>query len=141
MAVHDLPKSSVPEPAATDGVTPRAVSVAVDGYPGLTVIRLDGVHDLTTSNGLLRPINDAIQAGDVVVDLNGTDFIDSSVIHVLIGGRRAAAAAGRSLQLRLAADHPLRRMLDITNPGIEIVEQDLVDLSSAQVDANSAVGT
>jgi anti-anti-sigma factor len=52
--------------------------------PGLGVVRLRGEHDISTASELTEALEDAAAHSDVLVDLSECDFIDSSVIGLLI---------------------------------------------------------
>ena len=92
-----------------------------DGCPGPTVevgregsrviVWLRGDHDVSTAGGLGTALDvaGAMGAGDVVVDLAGTTFLDGAIVRVLA---RRASNAGRPRRLRLR--HPssaVRRVL------------------------------
>jgi anti-sigma B factor antagonist len=53
--------------------------------PGLAVVRMRGEHDISTVPELTQALERAAAHSDVLVDLSECDFIDSSVIGLLIG--------------------------------------------------------
>jgi anti-sigma B factor antagonist len=58
-------------------------------------VRVDGEHDLHTAPELRRRIDELIGAGEpIVVDLSPSTFVDSSILGVLLDGRRRASEAG-----------------------------------------------
>ncbi|MFB7935988.1 STAS domain-containing protein [Streptomyces sp. NPDC127049] len=70
---------------------------------GWTVLSLRGELDLVTSPLIRRRVHDAVAAGrhDLVVDLSGVLFCDSSGIGVLVGARRLLRSCGGRLRLVL----------------------------------------
>ncbi|MFB7279387.1 STAS domain-containing protein [Streptomyces hydrogenans] len=76
-----------------------------DDRGGWTVLRLRGELDLVTSPEIRRRVHDAVAAGrhDLVVDLSGVRFCDSSGIGVLVAARRLLRSCGGRLRLVLPA--------------------------------------
>ncbi|MFG3285381.1 STAS domain-containing protein [Streptomyces sp. NPDC048111] len=75
-----------------------------------TVLRVSGELDLVTSPHLRRQVHEAVAEGrrDLVLDLSGVLFCDSSGVGVLIAARRLM----RSCQGRLRLILPARGALD-----------------------------
>jgi len=65
------------------------------------VLAPQGEIDLASYTHLRDRISDLIAAGrpNVVIDLSGTAFLDSTALGALIGGRRKAYAAGGSFAI------------------------------------------
>ena len=80
-----------------------------------TVLSPQGDVDFATGPELRRCITETLAAGDVslVVDLVGVDFIESTGLGALIGGRRRAQALNGSLSL-VCAEEQLLRVFEIT---------------------------
>ena len=79
------------------------------------VLSPKGELDLSTYTQLRGRIQGLIAQGRVnlVLDLTGTDFLDSTALGALIGGRRAAHVAGGSFAI--VAEHPqLLKLFAIT---------------------------
>lgn len=74
-----------------------------------------GELDLSTYTELRGRIQDLIAAGraNLVLDLTATDFLDSTALGALIGGRRAAHVAGGSFVI-VAAHPQLLKLFAIT---------------------------
>lgn len=73
------------------------LSVTAQTADGVAVLRVDGDVDLVSGPRLGREIKQAItddNVRDVVVNLAGTQFLDSSGISVLLAGRREAEQNG-----------------------------------------------
>jgi anti-anti-sigma factor len=82
----------------TPGHTPLPGTVEIDHHaPGLAVVRMRGEHDVSTAPELARALEQAAAHSDVLVDLSECDFIDSSVIGLLI--RTSKEAQAREEQL------------------------------------------
>jgi anti-sigma B factor antagonist len=89
------------------------VSVAqpADGVP---VVVVAGDLDMATAGDMSQQLAEVVGAGtDVVVDLSGLEFIDSTGLNALIAARRASEGRGGTLTLRRPA-RCVRRVLGIT---------------------------
>jgi anti-sigma B factor antagonist len=77
---------------------------------GYTVLQPQGEIDFATGPQLKDAITEALVAGevDLVVDLLKVDFIESTGLGALIGGRRRAHALKGSLCLVCTADQMLK---------------------------------
>jgi anti-anti-sigma factor len=76
-------------------------------------VRLSGEHDLATR----REIQDAIDPieGDVLVDLSACEFIDSSVIVMLLAAHYARRREGQRLELLLPVENSkVTRTLEVS---------------------------
>jgi anti-sigma B factor antagonist len=61
---------------------------------GLTVLTISGEHDLSTAPNLRRRLDSLLDEGTpTVIDLSQATFIDSSILGVILEGRRRAADA------------------------------------------------
>lgn len=89
---------------------PEPFSVTVEHGNGRCLIRPRGELDLATVPELDGAVGGGISAGkDVVIDLRGLDFLDSTGLRSLLQADAAAAAAG----VRLAIVPP--------EPGSEVI--------------------
>jgi anti-sigma B factor antagonist len=62
---------------------------------GVAVLTISGEHDLSTAPILRRRLEGLLDEGTaVVVDLSPATFVDSSILGVILDGRRGAATAG-----------------------------------------------
>jgi anti-sigma B factor antagonist len=58
---------------------------------GLAVLTISGEHDLSTAPSLRRRLNSLLDEGSgTVIDLSPATFIDSSILGVILEGRRRA---------------------------------------------------
>ncbi|MFE2129640.1 STAS domain-containing protein [Streptomyces amritsarensis] len=81
-----------------------------------TVISLHGEVDEDDAPFLARALAQAAAGGPprTVVDLSGTPFVDSSVLHALLDAQRAHAAAGALLVLASPLHTAVRRLFEVT---------------------------
>jgi anti-sigma B factor antagonist len=92
----------------------RIETIVVDG--GLPVIVLWGEHDLSTAPELRARLHDLAGTGAVIVDLDQTTFVDSSILGVLVGGLRRSREADVPFGL-VVGDEPhqaIRRIFELT---------------------------
>jgi anti-sigma B factor antagonist len=83
--------------------------------PGACVIALRGEHDLTTADRSERLLREALALNDhVVVDISGAEFIDSSILRILLVTDRRAKAAGKVFRLQMATAPIVRSVLEVT---------------------------
>jgi anti-sigma B factor antagonist len=92
----------------------RIEATAVDG--GMPVIALSGEHDLSTAPELRARLHDLAEANAVIIDLDETTFVDSSILGVLVGGLRRARESDVPFGIVLSGDaHPaIRRIFELT---------------------------
>jgi anti-sigma B factor antagonist len=106
----DQPEPPEPESAAPQ---PGTAEVARDA-PGLAVVTLRGEHDLATRQLLNDALVRACDGADVLVDLSGCTFIDSTMIGELVLAYQAQTAAGRRLELTMPrAARAIRRLAEV----------------------------
>ncbi len=89
---------------------------------GLAVLTISGEHDLSTAPTLRRRIDNLLDEGTAtVIDLSPATFIDSSILGVVLDGRRRAADAGIGFAIVHAngAD-AVDRVLDVTGLRTEL---------------------
>lgn len=90
------------------------LEINLDGEAHRTVVYLAGEID-AASSGRLRAVlgEQVVEDRDVVIDLSGVRFIDSSGLGVLVGALRRFQGVGRRLSLR-APTSSIQRVLDMT---------------------------
>jgi stage II sporulation protein AA (anti-sigma F factor antagonist) len=84
--------------------------------PGRVVIPLAGTLDLTSLKGLRDQLDDVIDRfpqSDLVLELSGVDFIDSSGLGLLLGRFRRLDGLGRSLKL-IGVRAPVEKVLRLS---------------------------
>jgi anti-sigma B factor antagonist len=92
----------------------RIEATAVDG--GWPVIALSGEHDLSTAPELRARLHDLAEADAIIIDLDETTFVDSSILGVLVGGLRRARESDLPFGIVLGGEaHPaIRRIFELT---------------------------
>jgi anti-sigma B factor antagonist len=89
---------------------------------GLAVLTISGEHDLSTAPNLRRRLDNLLEEGTAtVVDLSPATFIDSSILGVILDGRRRATDMGIGYAVVHAngAD-AVDRVLDVTGLRTEL---------------------
>lgn len=83
---------------------------------GVSVIVLEGEHDLGTADDVRGAIVTAAESGDaVVIDLCPTTFVDSSILGLLLEARREAQEADRGFAVGCdGAAEAVSRVLEVT---------------------------
>ncbi|WP_290856620.1 STAS domain-containing protein [Hamadaea sp.] len=82
--------------------------------PDATAVIVRGDVDLTTVAQLTEELQSATQGEqDVVIDLAGVTFIDSTGVRALVEAYRSARQAGLQLSVR-GARHWVARVLEVT---------------------------
>jgi anti-sigma B factor antagonist len=89
------------------------IATTYDG--GISILSLSGELDLATASTLREHLVTALNGGatEVICDLEGVTFMDSTALSVLISGHRKARAAGIAFAL-LAPQPQVDRLLDIS---------------------------
>jgi anti-anti-sigma factor len=86
-----------------------------DGETVVVVLR--GEHDISTAPEVRAELDRALESGhDVVVDLSLTEFIDSSILGVLVSAHRTASSAvpaGGGFALVATPAGPVTRLLEL----------------------------
>jgi anti-sigma B factor antagonist len=78
-------------------------------------VALEGEHDATNAHAVRDTLLEfAAERVSVVLDLEATEFMDSSIIHAICQGHRALTSNGCRLILRPGASPVIRRVLEIT---------------------------
>jgi anti-anti-sigma factor len=84
--------------------------------PTACIVTLRGEHDAASSEAITLALTLARSYTNVVVDLGGCSFIDSSVITVLLQAAKRASEQGGTLELVVPVETTaVRRTLEIAN--------------------------
>jgi anti-sigma B factor antagonist len=93
--------------------------IGVEAEGEIVVLVLHGEHDLSTAPDVRTQVDLAVGSGrDVIVDLSATEFIDSSILGVLVSGYRAVNAAAdgdRTFAVVAASGGPVTRLFDLVS--------------------------
>jgi anti-sigma B factor antagonist len=89
---------------------------------GLAVLTISGEHDLSTAPNLRRRLDGLLRERvSTVVDLSPATFIDSSILGVILDGRRRAADAAVGFAVaRSNGSDAVDRVLDVTGLRAEL---------------------
>jgi anti-sigma B factor antagonist len=121
------------DPSSPDGVTVRQ-------QEGCAVVELVGDLDLYTGPALHNALHTLVSthtAPQVILDISGLEFLDSSGLGVLIAALRRIRSAGGSLRLA-GGRGPVADVLTIT--GLHHVFATYLTVADALVDATTEVG-
>jgi anti-anti-sigma factor len=82
-----------------------------------STVRLRGELDIATLGEVESALADALRASEpeVIVDVSGTTFVDSTTIGALLDARAAADRAGRTVRLRGVGPR-FERLLGLCEP-------------------------
>jgi anti-anti-sigma factor len=79
------------------------------------VVVLEGEHDRTSQHELSKLLNGLVmETRVVVVDLSQAQFIDSTVISILMEAMKTAAARGHVFRLQMGTADIVERIFEIT---------------------------
>lgn len=92
------------------------MEITSEQHEGSLVLSVSGEVDLATAGALETALTDAA-GSNVVVDLSGVPFMDSTGLNALVNGRRAIVDAGGTIALVVTPDGAVARLLDITGMG------------------------
>lgn len=92
------------------------MNLTVTQETAYAVIRPEGRLTSTSVPQLRKAVDELVGGGSarIVVDLSGTEFVDSSGLGALIGGLKAARLAGGDLRIA-ATTEAVRKVLKLTN--------------------------
>jgi anti-sigma B factor antagonist len=96
-------------------VSEPGVSVTTESNQ-TAVVSLTGEHDLSSSGRVREALEAAGRSPVTVLDLSAVEFVDSSILGVVVSAHRDAEQAGRRLVLVIGAEPTtsVRRILDLT---------------------------
>jgi anti-sigma B factor antagonist len=89
---------------------------------GVAVLTISGEHDLSTAPSLRRRLDGLLDEGvATVLDLSPATFIDSSILGVILDGRRRAAEADIGFAVaRSNGSDAVDRVLEVTGLRAEL---------------------
>jgi anti-sigma B factor antagonist len=89
---------------------------------GVAVLTISGEHDLSTAPNLRRRLDGLLEEGvATVLDLSPATFIDSSILSVILDGRRRAADAKIGFAVaRSNGSDAVDRVLEVTGLRAEL---------------------
>ena len=122
------------------GVPAEAIQVRRDN--GVNIISLLGEHDLSTAPVLREALESAAVAdGGLVVDLSHAEFIDSSILGLIVAAWQDAGRSGTRFALIVGngSGASVRRVLELTDLGSALpIHDDLAGGLAACTDPATA---
>jgi len=102
-------------PDPDDAIGGTGASFSATSHEGMPVLAVAGQVDVRSAAGMRRHLLKLLDAGhtNVVVDMTGVDFMDSSGLNVLVGAVRAVRPAGGSIRV-VATSRQLRQLFEVT---------------------------
>ena len=83
--------------------------------PDAVVVVLGGEHDLFSADSLQQTFDDSLADSDhLIVDLSGAEFIDSTIVGVLVQAKKKADERERKFTVVLGTAPAVERILDVT---------------------------
>jgi anti-anti-sigma factor len=80
----------------------------------VAILRLFGEHDMASATEVAKRLHSLVRCGErIVVDLEETGFLDSSIVNVLLKTERELRARGSGLVLQLHGGS-VARVLELT---------------------------
>ena len=113
------------------------LSVGTREQGGRMIVEVSGEIDVYTAPSLRERLNELVAAGqyDLVVDMSGVDFLDSTGLGVLVGGLKRVRSHDGTLRLVCAQEKILKvfRITGLTKvfPIHATLEEALADTSAA----------
>lgn len=90
-------------------------SISIDVHGDVKVVSLVGDHDLITAEEVRERLDGCLASGDgLVVSLMETEFLDSSILHVLFDADKRLKERDRQLVLHVATASIVARVLEIS---------------------------
>jgi anti-sigma B factor antagonist len=84
-------------------------------HPGVALVVLAGEHDLYSGDELQQILEASLACCDhLIVDLSAAEFIDSTIVAILVQTMRNATELDRKLNVVLGAAPAVARILEIT---------------------------
>jgi anti-sigma B factor antagonist len=118
-------------------VSEPGVSVTTESNQ-TAVVSLTGEHDLSSSGRVRDALETAGRSPVTVLDLTQVEFLDSSILGVVVSAHREAEGAGRRLVLVVGSEPStsVRRILELT--GLSGILEITETRDQAQPDAEGA---
>lgn len=93
----------------------RQRSISIDEHGDVKVVSLIGDHDLITAPEVRERLDSCLASDDgLVVSLMQTEFLDSSILHVLFDANKQLKERDRQLVLHVATASIVARVLDVS---------------------------
>jgi anti-sigma B factor antagonist len=95
---------------------PQRFEVELSVDAGVVIVAARGEIDLASAPALVDGLTRAVSAydGDILVDLCGVTFMDSSGLQAIADARRQVVAASRRLHVACPPEGPVGQVLNLT---------------------------
>ncbi len=94
--------------------TPEDVTVD-SPRPGVVVVSFTGEHDLATSEPVSEALETLVAENELVVaDFSGAQFVDSSLLSVLLATEQLARERGTTFRIQLGTEAIVERAFEIS---------------------------
>jgi anti-anti-sigma factor len=94
---------------------PKATIEVHSPQPGATLVKLAGEHDLYSGEELRQSLEQSLAHCDhLIVDLSAAEFIDSTIVAVLIQTKKSATELDRKFNVVLGTAPAVERILEVT---------------------------
>jgi anti-sigma B factor antagonist len=116
-------------------VEPEISIDIVDGDEDVVIARISGEIDLASADTIGGELAAAVpnRALGLVLDLSGTDYLDSSGVSLMFELAERLRRRQQQLRLVVPADAPLRRVLRIVNVNRIVPTDETTDEAVAQI--------
>ncbi len=106
--------------------------VRTTALDGLIIVGISGVLDIWTADVLRQELAALFEAGhaDLIADLSGVAFLDSTGLGVLVAAERVATRRGGRLELVVAGER-VRRVFRISGLSQQFVIHDTLEQALA----------
>ena len=83
--------------------------------PHAALVVLAGEHDLHSADEVQQTFDQSLAVCDhLIVDLSAAEFIDSTIVHVLLQAKKDAVELGRKFNVVLGTAPVAERILEVT---------------------------
>ena len=83
--------------------------------PHAALVVLAGEHDLYSADEVQQTLDQSLAVCDhLIVDLSAAEFIDSTIVHVLLQAKKNAVELGRKFNVVLGSVPVAERILEVT---------------------------
>lgn len=84
--------------------------------PGRAVVLFKGEHDLSCTEALRERLAALVGENELVIaDFSDAQFVDSSVINVLVETKREAEASGRRFRIQVGTECAVYRVFEVAS--------------------------
>ena len=94
---------------------PRATIEVRSPQPGVALVQLAGEHDLHSADEVRQTFDESLAVCDhLIVDLSAAEFIDSTIVGVILQTKKNAVELDRKFNVVLGTAPVVERILEVT---------------------------